>query len=230
MIEEVRAVIEEAHIAVRRTARYYTLGHNVIAPREVWFACHGYGQLASHFARHFEPLDDGTRLIVVPEALSRFYFGDARATHANDAMVGATWMTREDRETEIEDHVAYLDALYAAIRRRRGRARARCTVLGFSQGVATVCRWLARGRARADRLVLWGGRLPQDIFPLPPDSTIRSASLTLVLGASDEYVPPLVAAEQEALLRDHKLAYEVCRFAGGHTMDADILRQLAGIH
>jgi predicted esterase len=229
MIEEVRAVIEEAHIAVRRTARYYTLGHNVIAPREVWFACHGYGQLASHFARHFEPLDDGTRLIVVPEALSRFYFGDPRRRHGPDAMVGATWMTREDREREIEDHVRYLDDLFAHVRGQRGRARARVTILGFSQGVATACRWLARGRARADRLVIWAGKLPADIFPLPAASPLRSLAVTLVVGTSDEYVTPAAVGEQEALLREAKLAYEVRRFDGGHTMDAGVLRDLATV-
>jgi predicted esterase len=221
-------MIEESHISVTRTARYYTLGGAVHSPRDVWFACHGYGQLAGYFARHFEPLDDGTRLIVVPEGLSRFYFGDPRRPHGADAMVGATWMTREDREREIEDHVRYLDTLYAQVRGERGRARARVTVLGFSQGVATVCRWLTRGTARADRLVLWGGKLPPDIFPLAATSPLRAATVTMVVGANDEYLTPLVVAEQEALLRGEKLAYEVCRFEGGHTMDAGLLRDLAG--
>jgi predicted esterase len=222
-------VIEESHITVARTARYYTLGAGVMAPRELWFVCHGYGQLAGYFARHFEALDDGTRLIVVPEALSRFYFGDAREPRAPDAMVGATWMTREDREREIDDHVAYLDALYAEVRRHGDRAKARVTVLGFSQGVATVCRWLSRGKARADRLVVWSGRIPEDVFPLPEASPLRSVTLTLVVGSTDAYVTPLMAAEQEAVLRDEKLAYEVRRFDGGHTMDAGVLRQLAGV-
>jgi predicted esterase len=221
-------MIEESHIPVTRTARYYTLGGNVRSPPEVWFVCHGYGQLAGQFARHFEPLDDGRRLIVVPEALSRFYFGDPRRPHGADSMVGATWMTREDREREIEDHVRYLDTLYAHVCRRRGRARARVTVLGFSQGVATVCRWLARGAARADRLVLWAGKLPPDMFPLAEASPLRAVTVTMVVGTNDEYMTPLVAAEQEALLRDAKLAHEVCRFDGGHTIDAELLRTLAG--
>jgi predicted esterase len=220
-------MIEEAHIPVTRTARYYTLGGDARSPRELWFACHGYGQLAKYFAQHFEPLDDGTRTIVVPEGLSRFYFGDPRREHGADAMVGATWMTREDREREIDDHVRYLDTLFAHIRGQRGRARARVTVLGFSQGVATVCRWLARGTARTDRLVLWGGKMPTDIFPLPTESPLRTVRVTLVVGADDEYVTPLVAAEQESLLRESKVAYEICRFDGGHALDAGALRELA---
>jgi predicted esterase len=222
-------MIEESHIEVRRTARYYTLGGGVHSPREVWFAIHGYGQLAIHFARHFEPLDDGARLVVVPEALSRFYFGDPRGRHGPDAMVGATWMTREDREREIDDHVQYLDTLFTYIRGQRGRARAPVTVLGFSQGVATVGRWLARGSARADRIVLWGGKLPPDIFPLAPGSPLRSAPITMVVGASDEYITPSVVAEQEALLREAKLAFDVRRFDGGHTLDAGALRQFVGV-
>jgi predicted esterase len=222
-------MLQESHISVPRTARYYTLGGAVHSPRELWFACHGYGQLAAHFARHFEALDDGTRLIVVPEALSRFYFGDPRRPHGAEAMIGATWMTREDREREIEDHVRYLDMLFAHVRGERGRARARVTVLGFSQGVATVGRWLARGTARADRLVAWGGKLPPDIFPLSPTSPLRSVPVTMVVGASDEYVTPPMVAEQEALLRGEKLTYQVRRFEGGHTMDADLLRELAGV-
>jgi predicted esterase len=165
---------------------------------------------------------------VVPEGLSRFYFGDPRRARGSDAMVGASWMTREDREQEIEDHVRYLDTLFAHVRGQRGRARARVTALGFSQGVATVCRWLARGTARADRLVVWAGKLPPDIFPVSAASPLRSAALTLVFGTSDEYITPLIAAEQESLLRSEELAYEVRRFDGGHTVDAGVLRQLAG--
>jgi predicted esterase len=222
-------MIEEAHISVTRTARYYTVGADVLTPRDLWFACHGYGQLAQYFARHFEALADGTRTVVVPEALSRFYFGEPRRQHGSDAMVGATWMTREDREAEIADHVQYLDTLYSQMRAQKGRARARVTVLGFSQGVATVCRWLARGSARADRLVLWGGRMPADIFPLPANSPVRAAALTLVFGAGDEFVTPLAAAEQEARLRDEKLVYDIRRYDGGHSLDEGVLRELATI-
>ncbi|MFL5521990.1 MAG: hypothetical protein ACJ8B6_13695, partial [Gemmatimonadales bacterium] len=54
-------------LIVPRTARYYTLGPTHGFPRELWFVCHGYGQLAGRFLRQFAPLDDGTRLIVAPE-------------------------------------------------------------------------------------------------------------------------------------------------------------------
>ncbi len=95
------------HLPVGRTARYYTLGPIGAATRQVWFACHGYGQLAERFLQRFEPLDDGAHLIVAPEGLSRFYLSD----NPRERRVGATWMTREDRLNEIADYVRYLDTL-----------------------------------------------------------------------------------------------------------------------
>src|ERR671913_1620 len=92
-------------LVVPRTARYYTLGPTHGFPRELWIVCHGYGQLASRFVSQFAALDDGTRLIVAPEALSRFYL-DPIPKRRNEASprVGASWMTREDRESEIADY------------------------------------------------------------------------------------------------------------------------------
>src|SRR6476469_3720019 len=102
---------------VPRTARYYTLGPTHGFPRELWFVCHGYGQLASRFLRQFAPLDDGTRLIVAPEALSRYYLDPvAERRHQREPRVGASWMTREDRFAEIVDYVSYLDQLAGEVR------------------------------------------------------------------------------------------------------------------
>src|SRR5918999_834887 len=114
-------MIEEAHIAVMRTARYYTLGGDARSPRELWFACHGYGQLARYFARHFEPLDDGTRTIVVPEGLSRFYFGDPRARHGAHRSAGP--VGRQDPDRHLPASGGELAARRAPDPRRRHQRR-----------------------------------------------------------------------------------------------------------
>src|SRR5215213_7354677 len=127
--------MHEHHLSVTRTARYYTLGPLDGAPREVWVVCHGFGQLASRFLRHFDAIDDGTRLVVAPEALQRFYLDELKIPAA-ERRVGATWMTREDRLADINDYVGYLDALCEELFRRVPRGSARLVVLGFSQGVS----------------------------------------------------------------------------------------------
>ena len=198
-----------------RMARYFTIGR---PDREVWFVLHGYGQLAARFLRHFEPLDDGARLIVAPEGLSRFYLTEDPA----ERRVGASWMTREDRLAEIEDYVRYLDAVYHEVSRTMDRAQAKVTLLGFSQGAATACRWSTMGKARFDRLIIWGGEVPPDV------DLLRSLRLSLVYGSRDPYFTPKVIAATEARLREHGIPYDLAPFEGGHEIDGDVLQRVAG--
>jgi len=78
--------VEERHLRVERTARYYRLGGGG-GVRQLWVACHGYRQLAGHFLRRFEALDDPSRLIVAPEGLSRFYLDDGTRRHGPDSQL-----------------------------------------------------------------------------------------------------------------------------------------------
>lgn len=216
--------MHEQFLTVRRTARYYSTGAPAPSARDVWFVLHGYGQLAADFLKPFERLPgDESRCVVAPEALNRFYLVAPANTRAADRPVGATWMTRVEREHEIEDYVAYLDALYEhVIEGRKPFVR----VLGFSQGVATAARWVALGRARIDQLICWGGTLPDEI-----DLTLLarrlSAPLRLVVGEKDAFATPDVVAREEARLRDSGVAYELTRFPGGHALNRAVLSELA---
>src|SRR5256714_11616751 len=122
--------MHEHHIGVSRTARYFTLGESLRGVAEVWFACHGYGQLAARFLEKLRALDDGRRHVVAPEGLSCFYLTESPA----ERRVGATWMTREDRLAEIEDYVRCLDAVSDDVFQRIHRARVAGDALGFSRG------------------------------------------------------------------------------------------------
>jgi predicted esterase len=218
--------VQEGHIEVPRRARYFSLGPD--GASELWIACHGYGQLAGRFLRRFAEIDDGSRLIVAPEALSRFYLDPPQKRLGNpEAPIGASWMTREDRESEIEDYVRYLDALHDATLERCSSG-ARVVVLGFSQGVATVCRWVERGRVRADDLVLWSGSLPPELFPLGARSRLREPRLTIVTGDADEYATEKVKRHQAATLRDSALEFRLVTHPGGHELYGDVLRSLSG--
>jgi predicted esterase len=216
----------EHHIAVTRTARYYTLGEPTSRLREVWFVLHGHGQLAFYFIRHFAPRSDDTRLIVAPEALSRFYVQHGSGRESVKPRIGATWMTREDRLTEISDYVGYLDALYDQVFASVHRAVVRVLVLGFSQGVATACRWLCRGRARAETLVLWAGPLPTE---LDADSVgpLRGTRIVRVLGDRDELAASDALDAETARLRDLRLEGPLMRFHGGHELAAAVLAALS---
>jgi predicted esterase len=214
--------MKEHRLSVTRSARYFTLGR---IEREVWFVLHGYGQLAARFLGHFESLDDGARLIVAPEGLSKFYLTEDPA----ERRVGASWMTREDRLTEIEDYVQYLDAVYSDVFGVVDRSLVKVRVLGFSQGATTACRWTTMGTARVDRLIVWGGEVPPDLDLTrePAAGRLRGSRLSLVYGSRDEYFTPKIVAATEARLHQHGIPYELFPFDGAHEIDAPILKKLA---
>lgn len=219
--------VREHRIEVTRTARYYTLGEPGPRVRQVWIACHGYRQLAARFIQRLRPLDDDTRLVVAPEALSRFYLDDDGGPHGPEARIGASWMTREDRLNEIRDYVGYLDALYDRIFQDLDREQVELAVLGFSQGAATATRWTVYGRARVDRLVLWAGVVPPDLDLEHDGERLRAARLTLVAGTEDPLVSMDAVAREEERLRAHDVPYRLVTWPGRHRVDGELLQQLA---
>jgi len=215
------------HLRVQRTARFYALGGSSLAPRTIWFVIHGYGQLAGDFVRYFADLANDETLIVAPEALNRFYLVSPDKTPARDRPVGATWMTREDRDSEIADYVEYLDALYDEIVGDAPRADLRVNVIGFSQGSATATRWITHGRAPVHRLVLWGGLMPPETNLGHGAAALRDVPLTLVLGSRDQYVNEAMLGAEQARLDAAKIPYDVIRFEGGHAINRAVFGQLA---
>lgn len=209
------------HITVSRTARYITWGE-VESAAEVWFVLHGYSMLAASFLRWFEPVSRPGRLLVAPEGLSRAYF-EEKGTRR----VGACWMTKEDRDAEIEDYVRYLDQL--AERVLAGvPGPPRVEVHGFSQGTATACRWVAFGHRTASRLMLWSGLVPPDLPLSRYGPALTAAGLELAIGTRDKYISPADVDTEQARLAAAGLTPRVHRFDGGHRVDAATLESLTG--
>jgi len=214
----VPAAFHESHVSVARTARFLTAGPPAATADAVWFALHGYGQLARRFARLIRPLATNHRLLVVPEALSRFYLDGPKGK------VGASWMTREDRASEIGDYVSQLDAVLAAV---EVHAELPTVLLGFSQGVATACRWAIAGNVRPYRLILWAGSLPPDL-PWPTAAKrLHHTQVTFVNGKRDPNVSRADVLKQRDLLRARNVESDERWFDGGHEIDLPTLLDLA---
>ncbi len=193
------------------------------AVRELWFALHGYGQLAASLANDIGAIDDGTRLIVAPEALSRFYFAKPFESHRG-APVGASWMTRADRLEEIADHLEWLQLAYT----HHASPLADdvpLVVLGFSQGAATATRWVASGSVSPARLICWGAGIAPEL-DLGPSSPLRRARVTLVHGGRDRLVSREQVDAERARLDAADFPYDYMEFEGGHRLDDDTLLRL----
>jgi predicted esterase len=216
------------HLRTARTARYYTLGGEAPARASVWFVLHGYGQLAGEFIRYFADLAAPDRLIVAPEAMNRFYLVGVGKAPAHERPVGATWMTREDRASEIADYVEYLDAMHEEVVGTAAGDPVRVNVVGFSQGAATATRWIAHGRSRIDRLILWGGLIPPDTDLAKGHEALRDVPLTIVVGERDAYVTSEMLADETARLEAARIPFDLIRFPGGHAITRSVFPKLTG--
>jgi predicted esterase len=207
------------HITVPRTARYITLGE-IESAEEVWFVLHGYSMLAASFLRWFEPVARPGRLLVAPEALSRAYVEEKGIRR-----VGASWMTKEDRDAEIEDYVRYLDLMGSRVL-AGVPGKPRIEIHGFSQGTATACRWVSFGHLQAERLMLWSGLVPPDL-PLDRYGPVLDRNgLELAFGSRDSFIHTADVDREQARLAAAGLTPRIHRFEGGHRVDRGTLESL----
>lgn len=210
---------EKNYIQVQRTARYYTSGNLSDNTTSVWIVCHGYGQLAQYFIRNFEVLNDGKTFVVAPEALNRFYL------EGFSGRVGANWMTSEERDSEIEDYIDYLELLHQDIKKNAKHKDIKINVLGFSQGVAAVCRWVLKKNVGFEKLVLWAGIFPPDLntdFSFSIDA-LKEKSVIIVYGDKDPFLKEEHKNEMSEFIKI-KPDIKMISFDGGHDIDPDTLK------
>jgi len=215
-------------LPVERTALYHALGPTSSPWTELWIVLHGYGQRAASFLRRFRRLDDGRRLIVAPEALSRFYVEASGRRHGPDDRVGASWMTRAEREDEIRDYVAYLDRVVEELLSSAPTGEGPVLrVLGFSQGGHTAARWSVRGRWRPAQLVLWGSHLPPDLEPERASTRLAALDLVLVHGRSDPFRDEVLSRQEEETLERWGVSRRRLEHPGGHEIATPLLERIS---
>lgn len=185
-----------------KTYRYRILNENT-SSKKALYVLHGYGQLAEFFIRKFQDL--GTEwVIIAPEGMHRFYLKGA------SGRVGASWMTKEARETDIADNLSYLDSLDEKLTKEYNFEKR--YLLGFSQGGATAARWNQLGKSEFDAMILWASVFPPD---LPNSIELNSKQENyFVIGDEDEFYS---TENQEKLIKAYLTKnYKIKRYKGKH--------------
>jgi dienelactone hydrolase len=203
---------------VSKTARYFTLGELNANTKQIWIVLHGYAQLANGFAEQFTRLAENNIYVIAPEALHRFY---AKGFSGN---VGATWMTKEAREHDIKDNIAYLNQLASQLKIAE-RTDCKIVLLGFSQGVATVTRWFVNANFKVDALIMFAGEMAAELRTNPLHSAFATAKTFFVYGKQDPLLPSFAPDAFKDLFADNHI--EVIEFEGKHAINTDVLLQIS---
>jgi predicted esterase len=204
MLEELKA---------EKTFRYATQG-DVSKAHTILYVLHGYGQLAQYFIRKFSALGTGY-FIIAPEGMHRFYL------NGTSGRVGASWMTKEARETDISDNIHWLNELDKRIDSVHKQRRK--IILGFSQGGATAARWFYKGAIHADQLIMWASIFPPDLNIEEEIKTNESKGI-FVVGTNDPYFQEM--KDKIAIDDFQQLGFTTFSFDGGHDLDENTLSKI----
>lgn len=211
----------ENHVDFEFSAPYYTLNELTEKTKTVWIVCHGFGQLARHFIRRFDVYDREENFIIGLQGLSRFYMDDYRK-------VGATWMTREDRETDIANQKRYFEAAISHALKGKSLNDFNVNLFGFSQGVAMISRMAAYAKINFKNLILWAGGFPPELTAVEFDYLDSEAKLTVVVGDQDQFVT--IDEQFHELLKQVEvvvgLEVNLVSFNGRHEMSREVLISL----
>lgn len=201
----------EQKLTAPKTFRYWISGDFEKA-NKLLIVLHGYGQLAEFFIRKFKDLNEDF-LVVAPEGMHRFYL------NGTSGRVGASWMTKEDRESDIADNLNWLSQLYTELTEQKTFKKT--ILLGFSQGGATAARWFYSKKVHFDQLILWASVFPPDLEK--PEIQTNSNNY-FVIGTNDEYYD---AEAQKNEIEFYKtLGYETLQFEGKHDIENDTLQRI----
>ena len=211
--EQMKKTLEQT-----KTCRYFTHGNPEIA-NHVIYALHGYGQLPEYFIRKFHALPEHF-FIVCPEGMHRFYL------NGTSGRVGASWMTKEARQDDIQDTMNWLKRVKEDVETNYYFTTK--TLLGFSQGGATAARSFFEGGFDVDNLIIWASVFPPDL-PLHAEmqryqNSVNNTNKYFFIGDNDEYYTPEQQIEISQFYEQNNFKSTI--YTGKHDLNSDILNNL----
>jgi predicted esterase len=216
--------MQQHEIEFNLKARYYKLGDVNANTKQIWFVLHGYGQLAQYFIRKFAALEQHNICVIAPEGLSRFYLENFEAGKGRKSnRVGATWMTRENREMDIANYIAYLNMIH---QKEIGSSNIPVTIVGFSQGSATASRWALQESLTYNRLILWAGVFPPDMDFDTGKQILQKKEVLMVYGKQDPFLTDERFTEMKVIIEKLGTDIEIITFEGDHDIDQETLIKL----
>ncbi len=207
----------EHQLEVSIKASYYTLNELTEETRRVWLAFHGQGQLAYYFAKKFEGLDPKKNFIIVPQGLSKYYL------KGFSGRVGASWMTKEDRLTEIDNQYAYVRSVLD----RFDIAGKQLIYLGFSQGAATMGRFAAKAKIPFEQMILWAGTFPPDTSPEDWSYLSGNEQVHYYISKEDIFFKEEMIGQQQAAVQTAMNQVPTLHwYDGGHKVIPELINEI----
>lgn len=201
------------------TASYETYGTLTKSTETIIVAFHGYGQLAKYFIRKFDFLDKSKYYVIAPQGLSKFYL-------KNHTRVGASWMTKEDRELDLKNQLHYVQTVFETETKNIDWSTKKLVVLGFSQGTATASRWVTTHQVLFDKFIAWGGQLAYELTASDFEFMKSNVETVGLLGDNDQFYNGDNVEKMENMFKTVFPKGEYRIFEGKHEIIKEVLKEV----
>ncbi len=208
------------NISFEFSSSYITYNKLTDNTENIWIVFHGYGQLSKYFIRRFDVLDGDKNYIIAPQGLSKFYVDH---DYKN---VGASWLTKEDRGSDLLNQQKYLIKLMDELKLKIDFSKIKVNLFGFSQGVSALTRLLMNYNMKVNNVIIWAGWVPDEFFNINKD-VLKDTNLFFVVGNKDKYYNnPIIKGYLKKFknILNKKIDYFV--FNGGHIVDRKVLKKI----
>lgn len=209
----------EKKVTYRTTNTYETLNTLTNKTKNVWIVFHGIGYLSRYFLKYFKELNPDENYIIAPQAPSKYYLNGAYVH------VGASWLTKENTNLELENLNQYLEAVYEAEKIPKDL---KLIIFGFSQGVSIVTRWVVYKKLACSELILYAGGIPNELNA--SDFTfleVNNTKVTVIVGNQDEYLnEERMKTETEKIKMLFNNKAEMIVFDGKHEVKKELINGL----
>ncbi|MDP5230986.1 MAG: esterase [Cellulophaga sp.] len=209
----------EKKVKYTTTNTYETLNTLTNKTKNVWIVFHGIGYLSRYFLKYFKELNPDENYIIAPQAPSKYYLNGAYVH------VGASWLTKENTNLELENLNQYLEAVYEAEKIPKDL---KLIIFGFSQGVSIVTRWVAYKKLACSELILYAGGIPNELNA--SDFTFlenTNTKVTVIVGDKDEYLnEESMKTEKEKIKMLFNNKAEMIVFDGKHEVKKELINGL----
>jgi len=208
------------NISFEFSSSYITYNKLTDKTENIWIVFHGYGQLSKYFIRRFDVLEGDKNYIIAPQGLSKFYVDE------DFKNVGASWLTKEDKESDLLNQQKYLIKLMDELKSKIDFSKIKINLFGFSQGVSAFTRLLINYNMKIDNIIIWAGWVPDEFFNINKN-VLKDTNLFFVVGNKDKYYNnPIIKGYIEKFKKTLNKEIDYFVFDGGHIVDRKVLKKI----
>jgi predicted esterase len=205
----------EKEVSFKTNKTYSTL-NTIDKNQNIWFACHGIGQLSHYFLNNFLNIPKEKNYIIAPQAPSKYYHS------TQTKRVGACWLTKENTQLEQHNIFRFFDEIL-----NQEKPVTPNIFMGFSQGVSVMLRYLVYKKLNVNDIVIMSGKIPEELKESDFNFLSKKTKVWLSYGLSDPLLNnKLIEVEINKSRQLFGERVNIMTFDGKHEIDQELILNL----